>query len=35
VAALVELDRLVRERLDAEQLSDLRAGLRELLSLGA
>jgi DNA-binding MarR family transcriptional regulator len=31
---LGELDRLVRERLDDEQVEELKAGLRELLALG-
>jgi DNA-binding MarR family transcriptional regulator len=32
--ALGELDRLVRERLDDEQVEELKAALRELLALG-
>ena len=33
--ALAELDRLVRSRLEAERLEELKAALRDLLTLGA
>ena len=33
-AVLVELDRLVRRRLSAERLAELKAALRELIELG-
>jgi DNA-binding MarR family transcriptional regulator len=33
-AALAELDRLVRKRLSAEQVRELKGALRELIELG-